>query len=132
MNYLLFSRIILTVILLFVFGFFIHRVWTREVDLIGGFKKWANIIPVKDEDPQIVDKHKPLFEIKLFPKTNRVKNPNGTYTTLPTPYPPPLLEYIFVISDKNKESSYVQDFRLNFYFPHKINEIISQAMLFDG
>lgn len=89
-------------------------------------------VPTGQLSGKSLDENKPLFEITLFPKTKRVKNPDGTYTSLPTPYPPPLLEYIFMIRDKNKESSYVQDFRLNFYFPYKINEVISQATLFDG
>jgi len=67
----------------------------------------------------------PNFEIKIFPFTETLQQPNGTRRFIKTKYSYPLKEYIFSIANTNQASATPRDTRIKFFFSNTIKEIKS-------
>lgn len=62
-------RLILTLVICCAAYFALERVWTKKIDLIGWIKKTSEVIPIKDEDDEIL---RP--DIKIGNRYERDKN----------------------------------------------------------
>lgn len=72
MTLLFISRILITIVILWIGYFCLHRTWTKNVDVIGQLKKWTDgiaetVVPVRDEvlKPNISIRTEPLSVSKF-------------------------------------------------------------------